>query len=324
MNSPSHDPPLSRGRALGAASALGGGRLIGMLGSAAVTLLLTGKLQPAEYGALGLAFALQSLLMTVSIAGMRSALVRELCVRPAERPLVRASYLATAATLGWSAAAVTALVIAALPLGEDERRLYFLMLWGHVAAILDLGPLFDAAGRQTSAAAIGVIGDLVYLAGVVTLWSNDALALPAIGFCLALRPWAVLMLQALTLPLGPAAFCGGSRREAARLLASGGWIALGQAASIWPLTGSVFLVRTLANPTDSGLFSLAAYIAAAYLGVAYVISRVVQPLIASPQWREPSYRRSMIAFYVAFVLGLGTAAVVGAARSTHCFRTGAV
>ena len=140
-----------------------------MLGSAVVSLYLTRKLPPAEYGSLGIAFALQSLLMTVSLAGMRAAFLRDYCLHPANGHRVRASFLTTAAGLGWSAAAIGAMIITLLPLSADERQLYYLVLWSHVAAILELGPLFDAAGRQVSAAVITTLGDIVYLGSIAAL-----------------------------------------------------------------------------------------------------------------------------------------------------------
>lgn len=275
-------------------------------------LLLAHGLSQAAFGAVIVGLNIQAYLVAVGTFGLMTVVVRDLTLYPEHMDQTATGFLAVVSVTSGLAGAVTAVVVAAVPMSSDERVMFWCVAAGNVFACLNLSPLFDAAHRQSLSAALLVPPEVFAVGAIGALSAAGTLSVPAVGL-LFLGKWVLaagLQRWGYRRAVRPIRWSA-DRERILQLLRSGWPILLASLLAMIPLQGGVVVIRVIQGEGAAAVYGLAVQACVLYLLITWLVARVIHPHICGPHGLDRKFIQKLVTACVVIYCGVWAASVLG-------------
>jgi PST family polysaccharide transporter len=301
-------------RLIGNSAWLVGDKVVRMGGGVLVSVYIARYLGPDDFGLFSFSLALTALFTSFAAFGLPSVVVRDLVMRPQDRPTLLASALLLRLLGGALAVVLTLGAMVALRPGDWRSALVVLVMsFSNLAQAWDvidydyqsrMEALPVVMARNVSFVVCAAVRVGLVLGGASLIWFAWALVLEAaIG--------AVLLVRRSRLD-GRSITVGAATRAELRRLTSSGWplIVAGTSVSVYMRVDQIMLGEMLGD-ADVGLFSAAVRISEAFYFFPMTVALSVAPALTATYTRssEEYERRFLQITRLLLWLGLAVACV---------------
>jgi len=265
-------------------------------------LIMARGLNVESFGGLMYALTVQSYLLLIGSAGVKTVVLRESKVHEDLHDTVLTSHLLITLTASATAFFLTTIFVTFVAGGVGDRFVISLLALGNVAVCVNIRPFFDSHHRQPLSAIIICLTEVGGLIVILLLFSFNRLNLPMLSIVFVGK-WTLGTIAhylAYNYTIRPIRLSYSSRNI--RRIASSSWpLLLAGILTTIPMSTGIFFVRYWHGVADSAMIGFAQQIAGGYVMLALLGNRIVEPHIAGTFGLHASFARKLAVFAVCYL-----------------------